>query len=113
MNTISSIRLALLCLLFTTVSFAAQAQKKQAPIVAREGYWVIETPAKGNECMVRFYTNANQLIYEEKVERRLNIARTQTKRNLSSALEQAMFVWNATHKLPADRQWVAIQFDKN
>lgn len=113
MNTISHIRLALVAILFSTVSLSAQAQKRQAPIVAREGFWVIETPAKGKECTVRFYTNTNQLIYEEKIERRLNIAKNQTKRNLNAALEQAMFVWNATHKVPTDRQWVAIQFDKN
>jgi hypothetical protein len=113
MNTISYLRLALLAILLTATSFTAQAQKKQAPIVAREGFWVIETPAKGKECIVRFYTNTNQLVYEEKVDRRLNIAKNQTKRNLNAALEQAMFVWNATHKVPTDRQWVAIQFDKN
>ncbi|MFD2571552.1 hypothetical protein ACFSUS_12985 [Spirosoma soli] len=113
MNTISYLRLTLLVVFFATVSLFAQAQVRKAPIVSREGFWVIETPAKSRQCTVRFYTNQNELIYEETVERRLNINRRQTKRNLNAALEQAMFVWNATHKVPSDRQWVAIQFDRN
>ena len=113
MSTISYFRLAVLAILFATASFSAQAQAKQAPIVSREGFWVIETPAKGRQCIVRFYTDQNELIYEETVERRLNIARRQTKRQLNVALEQTLFVWNATHKVPTDRQWVAVHFDKN
>lgn len=113
MNTISYIRLAVMAALFSTASISAQAQSRQAPVVPREGFWVIETPPKGHQCTVRFYDNQNQLIYEETIDRRLNIARRQTKRNLNAALEQAVFVWNATHKVPTDRQWVAIQFDKN
>lgn len=113
MNTTSFLRLAVMAVLLSTASFSTQAQSKQAPVVSREGFWVIETPPKSRQCIVRFYNNQNQLIYEETIDRRLNIARRQTKRNLNAALEQAIFVWNTTHKVPTDRQWVAIQFDKN
>lgn len=109
MNTRSKLRPILLSTLVALATITAHAQSKQAPIVARDGFWVTETPAKGRYSIVRFYTNQNQLIYEETVERRLNIARQQTKRQLNAALEQAMFVWNATHQVPTDRQWVAVQ----
>lgn len=110
------LRLAVLAAFFATVSFTSQAQTPAArkfPIVAREGSWVVEWNPKDRHCTVRFYNDKQQLIYEETMSRRLNITRRQTQRNLNAALEQAMFVWNETHKMPTDRQWVAIQFDKN
>jgi hypothetical protein len=113
MNTISCLRVAIMAAFLSTALLSAQAQNKQAPVVAREGFWVVETPAKGQQCTVRFYDNQRTLIYQETLDHRLNLARRHTKRNLNAALEQAIFVWNATHKLPTDRQWVAIQFDKN
>lgn len=94
------------------MSFAAKAQSKNEPSVAPDGFWVVETPSKSRECTVRFYTNDRKLIYEETMNRCLNITRRQTKRQLTIALEQAMFVWNATHQVPTDRQWVAVRFDK-
>lgn len=115
MKTIAYLRLAVMAILVATASFSARAQTakiKKAPIVAREGSWVIEWNPKDHHCLVRFYNNQQQLVYEEKVNRRLNITRRQTQRSLNAALEQAMFVWNATHKMPTDRQWVAIQFDE-
>ncbi|GAB4047497.1 hypothetical protein [Spirosoma litoris] len=112
MNTISPLRLAFVALLFTTASFGTRAQTKQEQPVAKDGFWVVETAPKSQQSIVRFYTNEQTLIYEETVERNLNIARLQTKRQLNVALEQAMFVWNATHKIPTDRQWVAVQFEK-
>ena len=94
------------------MSFAAEAQSKNEPPIVRDGFWVVETPAKSRECTVRFYTNDRKLIYEETMNRCLNINRRQTKRQLNIALEQAMLVWNATHQVPTDRQWVAVRFDK-
>lgn len=112
MKTTPKLRCALLAAWVGLASFAAPAQVKKAPIVTREGSWVIEWAPKSRQSIVRFYNNQQQLIYEETLDRRLNIARRKTKQNLSVALEQAMFVWNATHKVPADRQWVAVQFEK-
>ncbi|UFH54929.1 hypothetical protein [Spirosoma sp. KNUC1025] len=112
MNTISHLRLAIMAVLLTTASFTAQAQSKKESLAPREGFWVIETMPKSRQCTVRFYTDDQKLIYEETVSRTLKITRPQTKRQLNAALDQAMFVWNATHKVPVDRQWVAIQFDK-
>lgn len=115
MKTTAYLRLAVMAALFITASFTTQAQTtnpKIAPVVAREGSWVVEWNPKDRHCVVRFYNNQRQLVYEETVDRRLNINRRQTQRNLNAALEQAMFVWNATHKMPTDRQWVAVQFDK-
>lgn len=112
MNVLTHLRLAILITLFAFASIPALAQNKKAPIVAREGSWVVEWTPKSRQCIVRFYNSQQQLIYEETVDRSLNIARRQTKRNLNVALEQAMYVWNATHKVPTDRQWVAVQFDR-
>ena len=112
MNTKPHLRSALIAFLLFFTSIAGQAQKKQSPVVPREGSWVVEWTPKSRSCMVRFYNDQRQLIYEETIDRRLNIARRQTKQNLSVALDQAMYVWNATHKVPSDRQWVAVQFEK-
>lgn len=112
MNTISQLRLAITAVLILTASLTIQAQTNKEPFVSQEGFWVVETPLKSRQCIVRFYTNDQKLIYEETLNRCLNIVRKQTKRQLNAALEQAMFVWNATHKVPSDRQWVAVQFDK-
>ena len=112
MKTISQLRLAFVALLFTTASFATQVQKTKEQPVAKDGFWVVETAPKSRQTIVRFYANEQKLVYEETVDRSLNIARKQTKQQLNVALEQAMFVWNATHKVPTDRQWVAVQFEK-
>ena len=80
--------------------------------MAQLGFWVVETPQKGQQCTVRFYTNDNKLIYQETIDRHLNITRQHVKHQLNVALEQAMFVWQVTHQVPTDRQWVAVQFDK-
>ena len=63
MNTLLQLRLAITTLILFVASFATQAQSKNSPPVAREGFWVIETPAKGHQCIVRFYTNEQKLIY--------------------------------------------------
>ncbi|QJW88043.1 hypothetical protein HNV11_00975 [Spirosoma taeanense] len=112
MSAIPKLRFAITAALFALVSFASQAQTKNDTVTPRDGFWVIETPAKSRQCTVRFYTSRSELIYEETINRCLNVARRQTKRQLNVALEQAMYVWNATHKVPTDRQWVAIQFEK-
>lgn len=112
MKSSSQLRFAITAILIFTASFATQAHPPKQSVGSHDGFWVIETPPKSHQCIVRFYTNEQKLIYEETVNRSLNIARRQTKRQLNVALEQALFVWNVTHKLPADRQWVAVQFDK-
>ena len=109
---VTVLRLAVIILLAIVTLVPTQAQSKKGPIVSHEGSWMIETPAKGRHSIVRFYTNESRLIYQETVDRRLDITRPKIKGQLNAALEQALYVWNATHKMPADRQWVAIQFDK-
>lgn len=105
-------RILLIALLLSTASLPTSAQTSKLPVTPREGFWVVEWMPRSKQCTVRFYTNKQELIYEETIDRRLNIARRQTKQSLNVALDQAMYVWNATHKAPTDRQWVAIQFDR-
>lgn len=112
MITTSSVRFFLIAFLLITASLPTKAQTSKLSATPREGFWVVEWMPRSKQCTVRFYTNKQDLIYEETIDRRLNIARRQTKRNLNIALEQAMYVWNATHKAPTDRQWVAIQFER-
>ncbi|MBD2700200.1 hypothetical protein IC229_06110 [Spirosoma sp. BT702] len=111
MKTTSTIRLALTAFLLTFATFTIHARKVDEPLLPRDGFWVVESQPKSKQCTVRFYTENQTLIYQETINCRLNIARARVKRQLNAALEQAMFVWNATHKMPTERQWVAIQFD--
>ena len=110
MNASSRFRSVSLTFLLALAFIPTLAQK--VPVVAHEGSWVVEWTPKGRQCIVRFYNVRQQLIYEETLDRRLNIARRQTKQRLNVALDQALYVWNATHKLPTDHQWVAVQFEK-
>lgn len=112
MNTITPLRTAIVAILCLTASLSAQAQTINNSLAPREGFWVVESQPKSRNCLVRFYTNDQKLIYEETVHCKLNVARTHTKRQLNVALERAMFVWNATHQVPTDRQWVSVQFEK-
>lgn len=112
MITLSHVRSLLIALLLIASSLPTKAQTPKLPIAPREGFWVVEWIPTNRQCTVRFYTNEQELIYEETIDRRLNIARRQTKQSLNVALDQAMYVWNATHKAPTDRQWVAIQFER-
>lgn len=112
MNATSRFRAVLATALFLSTFTLTPAQIRPQPATYREGSWVIEWTPKSRSCIVRFYNDQQQLIYEETINRRLNITRRQTKRNLDVALDQAMYVWNATHKMLTDRQWVAVQFDR-
>ncbi|GAB3993700.1 hypothetical protein GCM10028807_29620 [Spirosoma daeguense] len=109
MNTTSKFRLALLALFMTATTFTTHAQKPTNKLAPREGFWVVETSPKSKQSTVRFYDDRQKLIYEETMDYRLNIARTRIKQQLNAALEQAIFVWNNTQKMPTDRQWVAVQ----
>ncbi|GAB2564611.1 hypothetical protein [Spirosoma areae] len=112
MSTISQLRFALICILLAASSLTAYAQTERDRLTPSEGFWVVESSPKSRQCTVRFYTNEKKLIYEETVNRALKLTRRQTKQQLNIALERAMFVWNATHQIPTDRQWVAAQFDR-
>ncbi|MBC3784304.1 hypothetical protein [Spirosoma utsteinense] len=109
MNTGSHLRLLWLTFILISASLSTKAQTPKLPIAPREGFWVVEWTPKSRQCTVRFYTDRQELIYEETLDQRINIARRQTKHSLNIALDQAMYVWNITHKAPIDRQWVAMQ----
>lgn len=112
MKPVTKLRLACMALLFVSASFSTQAQQsKEIPSVG-EGFWVIETVPKSQQCTVRFYTDGQKMIYEETLNKRLNIYRRQTKRRLNAALEQALFAWNTTHQVSTDRQWVVLRLRK-
>ena len=112
MNASSCFRFVSLTFLLVLALIPTLAISQKVPVVAHEGSWVVEWTPNSRQCIVRFYNVRQQLIYEETVDRRLNIARRQTKQRLNVALDQALYVWNVTHKLPTDHQWVAVQFEK-
>ncbi|GAB3943624.1 hypothetical protein GCM10028805_10120 [Spirosoma harenae] len=114
MNTLAKFRLAVvaLSLLASSVAVEAKPLNDKEPVVSTNGFWVIETAPENATSTVRFYTNDQRLIYQETVNQKLNIHRRKIKQRLTIALEQAMFVWNATHQIPTDRQWVSVLVEK-
>lgn len=62
----------------------AQAKAKQ------EGYWVVETNQRTrNYTLIRFYSDQDQLLYEEKLPGyMLDISRSRNKKRLDKALKQ-------------------------
>jgi len=107
------IRIAILVLvasLFSISSFAQQASKNP-PGVSDQGYWVIEsnvqTPLTHT---IRFYTNANQLVYKETITNtRLNINRKKTRIMLQQVLETAIVAWNQNQQTVTDRDYVKLK----
>ncbi|GAA4469299.1 hypothetical protein GCM10023189_56130 [Nibrella saemangeumensis] len=105
---------ALATLFALTLTTAAVAQKRDVPTPPKAGYWVIETARQPNrQTIVRFYNNANKLIYQEDLTgKRLNIRRAKTVIRLNGALDQAMTQWASTQHFQSDQNLVAAQFRK-
>lgn len=78
--------------------------------VSNKGYWVIEgnvhTP-KSN--VVYFYTMDNVLVYKEKIEgMKIKTNKAKVCLKLKAALEQAVTVWEATHKVEEHEALVSV-----
>ncbi|MFD1141755.1 hypothetical protein ACFQ4C_11580 [Larkinella insperata] len=111
MKTYSFIRLALVAtsLLLSAATFG-QNPSTNAP---REGFWVVESQPK-KPCTAYFYTNDNQLIYQEALaKKQLNIKRATTRQRLNAVLEQALRQWALNQQaVPANQQWLASEFKR-
>ncbi|WP_128547716.1 hypothetical protein [Larkinella soli] len=95
-------------MLFTVTAFGqGPGRSLSAP---REGFWVVESRPKQN-CVVYFYNNESQLVYQEALNRkRLNIRRVDVHERLNAVLGQALTQWSATRRVQADRNWLAAEF---
>jgi len=97
-------------LAFFTAIVSWNAALAQSP----NGYWIIESNVHVKDLtIVRFYNNANEQIYEEKLNNvALNIQRKKTVKQLNAALDKAMESWIATHKMPKEKNLVAAIIKK-
>ncbi|RYZ24167.1 MAG: hypothetical protein EOO16_01850 [Chitinophagaceae bacterium] len=77
-------------LLAATAPTRAQAARvpRWAPV---KGYWVVENNVKTpDRCTVFFYNNDHELVYEEAIEKTLNLDRRRTLLRLNRVLEAAV-----------------------
>ncbi|WP_460669702.1 hypothetical protein [Larkinella ripae] len=115
MKRYSHLRLALVALtLFLSVATFGQNRKTNT---ARSGFWVVESQPK-KQCTVYFYTDDNQLVYQEVLaKKQLNIKRATTRESLNTVLEQALRQWalnqqSGRESIPTNQQWLAAEFQK-
>ena len=73
---------------FAALCGTAASAQEAAPLVPKGGFWIIESNMKTKDyTIVRFYTNADVLTYEEKLEGvYLNIRRKKTTKMLNQML---------------------------
>jgi len=89
-----------------TLPATAQEELRPTPSwVSERGYWVVES--NGDSCVVRFYNNDNQLVYQERMKGRLNMDRKRTKLWLTRELEQAVTAWEKGRK--TGEKWITAK----
>ena len=105
--------LFVLALSFAGFCFAQeeQPQKPAAPKwISDKGYWVIENNVHAPKSnVIYFYTMDNVLVYKERVEGvKIKVNKSKVCMRLKAALEQAVTVWEATHKANENGAIVAV-----
>lgn len=98
-----------LCLLFViTVSNISSVFGQHT------GYWVIESNIHTKDyTIVRFYNDANEQIYEEKLNGVvLNLKRKKTTQQLNNALDKAIQNGLSNQSSTSEKNWVADMFKK-
>lgn len=98
------------CMVILALLFAStgNAQSRSA-CIPKTGYWVLISNINVKKATtVQFYTDANQLIYEEFVkDKKLNLNRLKTLRCLRKGLDSALIAWNQQKKAQYDKNWIA------
>ena len=114
MKNLQHLRLAALSALLIVTALTTSVGKPQKPVRSfpRVGFWVVETTPQHRQCLVRFYNNEQQLIYEETISHRLKIKREQTQVQLNRVLDEAITQWSASQPIKADQKLVARQLKK-
>jgi hypothetical protein len=106
-------------LLLSITSAYAQKQTdsntKDSPAPAdSKGFWVIESNINvRGKCIVYFYDNHQQLVYQENVEgRKLNVSKKKTQKQLNEILDKALANYAAKQAPATDMAWVATAMRK-
>ena len=88
----------------------AKAQtEKTAPWGSHKGYWVVEGNINSPlQHTIRFYTNADVLVYSETVSNgKLDPEKRKVKMKLKQVLETAVLAWERSKQPSANRDYVA------
>ena len=111
MNTNQLFRSLLLAALVsaTTCTTSIAKPRRSVRSFAQNGFWVVETTPQNRQSLIRFYNNDSQLVYQETINRRLNIHREATQDQLNAVLEQAIDKWTASQPLKSEQKLVAMQ----
>ncbi|WP_153799474.1 hypothetical protein [Foetidibacter luteolus] len=74
-----------------------------------EGYWVVESNIYvKKQATIRFYSNDNRLIYEEKITgQKLRINQRKTRRCLRLGLAKAILAYKECNAVVTGKNWVA------
>ncbi|RYY39936.1 MAG: hypothetical protein EOO08_08570 [Chitinophagaceae bacterium] len=73
---------------------SANAQKRQPKWVPVKGYWVVEDNInQPGVAIVYFYNQQSELVYQETVNRRIDLDRRRTLLRLNRTLEEAVATW--------------------
>ena len=103
-------RIKWLPLLLASFSFIndafSQIKMNYAP---ENGYWVIVTNIHFKRAaVIQFYTNENQLIYEEKVTgKRIRVSDYRTLKCLNKGLDSALVVFEKRKEALKDQDWIS------
>ena len=103
-NTIFTFSAGFILWLFTLPATAQDEVRPTPSWVSDRGYWVVES--RSDSCIVHFYNNDNQLVYQERMKGLLNTDRKRTKLRLTKELEQAVTAWEKRRKSGEER-WTA------
>jgi hypothetical protein len=108
-NTILAISAGFILWLLTLPATAQEDVRPTPSWVSDRGYWVVESNA--DSCIVHFYNNDNQLVYQERMKGTLNTDRKKTKLRLTKELEQAVTAWEKGGK-PGEDRWTTAKNKK-
>ena len=83
--------------------------QSRAACVPKDGYWILVSNLHVKKVTtVQFYTNENQLIYEEVVrDQKMDLKRLKTLRCLKKGLDAALVAWNFQKQALYNKDWVA------
>jgi len=106
-----SVLISLSFLMGTTLESRAQ---KRTDCISKDGYWVlVSNKFVKDKVTVQFYTNANELIYQEDVHnQKMNMNRLKTLRCLKAGLDTAMISWRQQNQAAYNKDWVAMTLRK-
>jgi hypothetical protein len=97
-------------LLIFVLSFAglSSSAQKKTNYIPQQGYWQLVSNVHNKGVVtVQFYSEDNELMYQETVNNRMNVNRRKVRRQLYLALQEAYGVYAATHAMPVAKDLIA------